>query len=61
MGDIQFMSEEKHEEFMGALLVCQKLDYAAKHGCPAGFFTSHDLQDTQRAFGITTEINNERL
>jgi hypothetical protein len=65
MGQIQFMdevqSEDQSEEMLAYLTILQKMDFAAKHGCPAGFITKHDIQDTQLAFGLTTEINNERI
>jgi hypothetical protein len=61
MGQIQFMDEVQSEEMLAYLTILQKMDFAAKHGCPAGFITKHDIQDTQRAFGLTTEINNERI
>jgi len=56
--DIQFIEEVMKEQEWQYLTILQKMDYAAKHGCPAGFITQHDIRDTQTAFGLTTEINN---
>lgn len=58
MGDIQFMDEVQQEEMLAHLTILQKMDYAHKNGCPAGFFTKHDIQDTQRTFGLTTEFQH---
>lgn len=54
MGQIQFMEEVQNEEMLAYLTILQKMDYAKKNGCPAGFITQHDIQDAQRAFGLTT-------
>ncbi len=55
MGDIQFMHEVQQEELLAHLTILQKMDYAHKNGCPAGFITKHDIQDLQIGLGLSTE------
>lgn len=59
MGAIQELEEVMKEHEWQLLTILQKLDYVSKHGCPAGFITQHDIQDTQSQFGLTTRNVNE--